>query len=139
MVSKSTVQNDPIMSTVVKDDTPMFSWKGHDERILVYPVDFDKQYNVTCTHPQQLSDQATSNVNSATAVGKKLHFVHHKRPLYTHNAELSISIQQKNRPLNRPQHLQRLPPHRPPSLRTSRPQRLPRLEIARHGRLPHLE
>lgn len=70
MVPKPAVRNDSIMSGIVKDDAPMFSWKGHDKRILVYPVDHDKYYNVTCTHPQELSDQTTSNPDTAAAVGK---------------------------------------------------------------------
>lgn len=44
------------MSAVVDDDdSHMFSWKGNDKRILVYPVDYDRQFNVTCTYPSNLS------------------------------------------------------------------------------------
>lgn len=104
MVSKSAVQKDPIMALVVKDDAPMFQWRGHDKRIIVYPVDYDKQYNVTCTHPQGLSDQVTSNEDSATAVGKII--ISSPDNPYAHQAELPNSIQPKSKLSNRPKHLQ---------------------------------
>lgn len=56
MLSKSVAKEDSIMSAVVDDDdSHMFSWKGNDKRILVYPVDYDRQFNVTCTYPSNLS------------------------------------------------------------------------------------
>lgn len=60
------------MSTVVNDDdSHMFSWKGNDKRILVHPVDDDRQINVTCTYPSNLSTKQTSNNNSAAVVGMR--------------------------------------------------------------------
>ena len=69
MLPKSVAQNDSIMSTVISDDVHMVSWKGHGKRILVYPVDYDQQFNITCTYPSTLSNKQTSNMNSAAAVG----------------------------------------------------------------------
>ena len=57
------------MSTMVDDDAHMFSWKGEDKRILVYPVDYDQQYSVTCTYPSSLSNLHKIDENPATAVG----------------------------------------------------------------------
>ncbi len=69
MLPKSVAQNDDIMSPAVSNDVHMISWKGDDKRILVYPVDYDQQFNVTCTYPSDLSNQQTSNNNSAVVVG----------------------------------------------------------------------
>ena len=60
------------MSAAVEDDVHMISWKGNNKRILVYPVDYDQQFNVTCTYPSDLSNKQTSNDSSATAVGKRI-------------------------------------------------------------------
>ena len=70
MLSKSVVQNDPIMSSLVDENSRMFTWAGNDKRILVYPVDFDRQYNLTCTHPEGLSDKETLNDDIASKIGK---------------------------------------------------------------------
>ena len=70
MVPKSTAQNDSVMSPAVKDDVHMISWKGNNKRLLVYPVDYDQQFNVTCTYPSNLSIKQTSGDNSAAVVGK---------------------------------------------------------------------
>lgn len=72
MLSKSVVQNDSIMSTIVDEDSHMFSWKGNNKRILVYPVDYDQQYNITCTYPSNFSSEQTSNNNSAAIVGMNI-------------------------------------------------------------------
>lgn len=69
MVPKSVAQNDSVMSTVISDDAHMVSWAGHGKRILLYPVDNDRQLNITCTYPSTLSNKQTSNINSAAAVG----------------------------------------------------------------------
>ena len=69
MVPKSIAQNDNVMSPAVKDDVHMISWKGNDKRILVYPVDYDQQFNVTCTYPSNVSIKQISNDNSAATVG----------------------------------------------------------------------
>ena len=69
MVPKSVAQNDRIMSAAISDDVHMVSWKGHGKRILVYPVDYDQQFNITCTYPSTLSNKQTSDISSAAAVG----------------------------------------------------------------------
>lgn len=69
VLPKSVVQDNIIISSVVEDDVYMFSWKGNDKRILVYPVDYDRHFKVTCTYPSHLSDQQTSNNHSAAVVG----------------------------------------------------------------------
>ena len=71
MLSKPVAQNDKIMSTVISDDVPMISWKGNGKRILVYPVDYDRQFNVTCTYPSDLTKQQTSDGDTAAVVGMK--------------------------------------------------------------------
>jgi hypothetical protein len=38
--------------------------------ILVYPVDFDRQFNVTRTHPMDLPNNDATGGDSAAAVGK---------------------------------------------------------------------
>ena len=70
MVSMSTQQKDEVIATFVVGDCHMFSWKGNDKQILEYPVDFDGQFNVTCTDPRELSDREVSDNDSAVAVGK---------------------------------------------------------------------
>lgn len=95
MVPTEAVRKDEMMSNVFTDDARFSSWAGDEKRILVYPVDYAKQYNVTCSHPEKLSDQITRK-DEATEVGKlylssqacqllRLHFyscsaVHHGRP-----------------------------------------------------------
>lgn len=76
MLPKSVAQSDSIMSTIVKDDVHMMSWKGNDKRILLYPVDYDKQFNVVCTYPSELSNQQTSNNDSAAVFGRYIVTLH---------------------------------------------------------------
>lgn len=57
------------MSEAIEDDVHMISWKGNNKRILVYPVDYDRQFNVTCTYPSNLSSRQTSDNNSAAVIG----------------------------------------------------------------------
>lgn len=45
------------MSATFSDNVRFLSWAGPGKRILVYPVDFGRQYNITCTHPEKLSDR----------------------------------------------------------------------------------
>jgi salicylate hydroxylase len=59
MVSKDDLLKDKITSEVVKEDSRMIAWVGNNKRILAYPVDFGKQYNITCTHSEELSDKET--------------------------------------------------------------------------------
>ena len=72
MLPKSIVQSDSIASAAVEDNVHMFSWKGNEKRILVYPVDYDRPFNITCTYPSSLADRQTSEGNSATAVGMQI-------------------------------------------------------------------
>ena len=71
MLSKPLVQNDPVMSSLVREDRNMFTWTGQGsrKRIIVYPVDFDRQYNVVVTHPQELSDKEANGHNEEAAIG----------------------------------------------------------------------
>lgn len=61
MLPASTVQSDPELSKLINDDYRMASWSGASKRILVYPVDYGRQYNFVCTHPEDLSDKAMVN------------------------------------------------------------------------------
>ncbi len=70
MLSKNQVENDSVASSIVNDNVRMVTWTGDKEKIIVYPVDYGKQYNITCTHPEYLSDRETSEDNSAAAIGE---------------------------------------------------------------------
>ena len=83
------------MSAMMDDDAHMFSWKGDGKRIIVYPVDYDQQYSVTCTYPSTLSNLRKIDGNTATAVGMYI------RALYSFVSYpkltcLPSSIQSKN-------------------------------------------
>lgn len=67
MLPEAVAQRDSILSTAVSDDVLMLSWKGNDRRVLV-PVDYDNQFNVTCTYPSNVFNQRTSSDNSAAAI-----------------------------------------------------------------------
>ena len=60
----------------MNDDFRMYSWKGESKRIIVYAVDYDRQYNFNCTHPIELSSRETSGADSddADAIGKAVLF-----------------------------------------------------------------
>ncbi|KAL8778216.1 MAG: hypothetical protein Q9194_002120 [Teloschistes cf. exilis] len=57
MVSKPICQKDKLLSSIISDDTHFLSWGADERRILVYPVNYDKQLNITCTHPKHLSEK----------------------------------------------------------------------------------
>ena len=72
MVDTSVVRNDSIMAPVMSEDFRMFTWGNNDKRILVYPVDYDRQFNITCTHPEELSDNKDKpeGDDEAATIGK---------------------------------------------------------------------
>lgn len=72
MLPESNVQSDSIASAAVEDNVHMFSWKGNEKRILVYPVDYDRQFNITCAYPSSLADRQTPEGKSATAIGMQI-------------------------------------------------------------------
>lgn len=61
MLPASVVQSDTDLSKLINDNYRMASWSGGSKRILVYPVDYGRQYNLVCTHPEDLSDKAMVN------------------------------------------------------------------------------
>jgi hypothetical protein len=67
---KKPVLEDPLASQIVSDDFRMFSMRGNDKAIIAYPVDFDRQFNLVCTHPEELSRAATEGGDIAETVGK---------------------------------------------------------------------
>ncbi|KAL8724060.1 MAG: hypothetical protein Q9181_007003 [Wetmoreana brouardii] len=67
MVSTPAAQKDKLLSSVLSDDARFLSWGGDNRRILVYPVDYGKQLNIICTHPQELSDKKGSGDEAAAA------------------------------------------------------------------------
>ena len=69
MIPTALARSDKIMSAAMSDDVHMYSWKGNQKRILMYPVDYDTQFNLTATFPSKLFNQQASNENSATVVG----------------------------------------------------------------------
>ena len=96
MLSKSDVHNDKVVSSAINDDFRMTSWADHGKRILVYPVNFDRQLSVTATHPAYLSDPETSGgVNEAT-IGMSL-LAHYRAmlmrlPAYNQKASLDTVL-----------------------------------------------
>jgi hypothetical protein len=60
------------MSTVFTDDARLVTWAGDDKRILVYPVDYRKFYNIACTHLEKLSDAETAKDEDADICGSSL-------------------------------------------------------------------
>ncbi len=64
MIPKEDVIKDDVTSALFKQDTTMVTWSGNRKMILVYPVDFGKQLNVVCTHPEELSDKQAQDVGS---------------------------------------------------------------------------
>jgi len=75
-IPKKTVADDPVASLGVNGAFHMYSWKGDGKRIIVYVVDYDRQYNFNCTHPVELSSKETSGDESgnADAIGKMVLF-----------------------------------------------------------------
>lgn len=69
MVSKPICQKDKLLSSIISDDTHFLSWGADERRILVYPVNYDKQLNITCTHPKHMSEKEGAG-DDASAVGK---------------------------------------------------------------------
>ena len=67
---KKPVLEDPVASQSVNDDFRMVSWRGNNKAIIVYPVDYDRQFNFNCTHPEELSRAATEGGDIAEAVSK---------------------------------------------------------------------
>ncbi|KAL9584758.1 MAG: hypothetical protein Q9212_001923 [Teloschistes hypoglaucus] len=57
MVAKPICQKDKLLSSIISDDTHFLSWGDDKRRILVYPVNYDKQLNITCTHPKHMSEK----------------------------------------------------------------------------------
>lgn len=58
MVPADEVHSNPLLSPLINETCNLASWKAGDKRILLYPVDFGRQYNLVCTHPEDLSDNA---------------------------------------------------------------------------------
>ncbi|KAL8776161.1 MAG: hypothetical protein Q9213_008373 [Squamulea squamosa] len=74
MVTRLAAEKDDIVSAAISESR-MLSWFGHDRRILVYPVDYDRQFNITCTHPQEFSDtEVTGNDPESIAYNQKASF-----------------------------------------------------------------
>ena len=71
MIPKQRLREDELLSSAYKEDGNfILSWFGGGQRnILAYPVDFGKQINVVCTHPEHLSDQETTG-DEGTAIGE---------------------------------------------------------------------
>ena len=69
MLAKSMLKSDFNMSAVISDDSQMLSWKGHENKILGYPVDCNQHSNVTYTDATASSNRQTSNKNPAATVG----------------------------------------------------------------------
>ncbi|ORY59582.1 uncharacterized protein BCR38DRAFT_59707 [Pseudomassariella vexata] len=69
MLSTYTLLSDPIVSRMIDDSFKMLSWNDQqDKRIVAYAVDFDRSWIFTCTHPEQLSLQQTSEGSQADTI-----------------------------------------------------------------------
>ena len=48
----------------------IYSWTaGQGRRVLAYPVDFGRQINIVCTHPEHMSDKETGDGDEASQIG----------------------------------------------------------------------
>ena len=61
------------MNGMIDENTSLISWSGEDKKIIVYPVDFDRQLNAVCTHPQELSDTKNEEDGDEESGGKFTH------------------------------------------------------------------
>ncbi|KAI4125168.1 MAG: hypothetical protein LQ338_004423 [Usnochroma carphineum] len=66
-VPTQVAKNDDILKPILTSNARFVCWSGHNRRILSYPVDYDRKFNITCTHSQELSDKEATGDN-ATAV-----------------------------------------------------------------------
>ncbi|KAH8899009.1 FAD/NAD(P)-binding domain-containing protein [Thozetella sp. PMI_491] len=65
MLDKDDVLKDGVTASAFQQEPRMFMWTGDSKLILAYPADYDRQLNVVCTHPETLSDQATTDADGA--------------------------------------------------------------------------
>ena len=71
MILKQKLLDDELLKPLYgKNGNYFFSWTAGDRRILAYPVDFGKQINFVCTHPEKMSDQQTDRENEEAQIGE---------------------------------------------------------------------
>ncbi|KAI1766658.1 FAD/NAD(P)-binding domain-containing protein [Hypoxylon sp. FL1150] len=59
------IRNDPITSHVIDDKFLLTGWKGIGKLVVGYVVDYGTQFNLVCTHPEELSRRETSSGDDA--------------------------------------------------------------------------
>ena len=70
MLDMDVLRKDEIMKDVITSNAQFVTWVGNRKRIICYAVDFGRQMNILCTHPQELSDGA----GGAQGIGGKQQF-----------------------------------------------------------------
>lgn len=73
MIPTQKVAEDELLSSLYKKTgNNFFSWTAinGNRRVLAYPVDFGKQINVLCTHPQHMSDNEAAGQDEGTLIGE---------------------------------------------------------------------
>ncbi|KAI1774750.1 FAD/NAD(P)-binding domain-containing protein [Hypoxylon cercidicola] len=60
-----TIRDDPITSHVVDDKFLLIGWRAEDRLVIGYVVDYGRQFNLVCTHPEELSKSETSSGDDA--------------------------------------------------------------------------
>ena len=58
MIATEDAKNDKDLGPLLDGSVGLLSWQASGKLIIAYPVDFGKQLNVVCSHPQELTDVA---------------------------------------------------------------------------------
>ncbi|KAF2154568.1 FAD/NAD(P)-binding domain-containing protein [Myriangium duriaei CBS 260.36] len=68
MIPTETLQNDPLTRELYSGAPYNNAWLGDRISLISYPVDFGRQMNMVCLHPQELSDNETATSNTGIAI-----------------------------------------------------------------------
>lgn len=59
------IRDDPITSHIIDDKFRLSGWRADDRLVIGYVVDRGRQFNLVCTHPEELSSSETSSGDDA--------------------------------------------------------------------------
>lgn len=65
MIPYQAIQDDPVTSHMMSDKIRMVGFRAEDRLIGGYAVDYGRQFNLVCTHPEALSNRETSSGSDA--------------------------------------------------------------------------
>ena len=65
MISTETARKDDVLSKFITEDARMLAFNANKKLLLVYPVDYAKQLNITCVYPEALSKGAAQGDHAA--------------------------------------------------------------------------